>query len=367
MIKSLELINLKIPFRLSFKHNSAERKVTQSIIVKANDGTNYGYGEGCPREYVTGESIATATHFFEQIKNNVIKEVSDIESLKLFLNEKSTLIRNNHAAWCAIELALIDLIAKRNYCSAEKLLNLPELTGEYKYTAVIGDGSVEYFTEVAKRHLQMGFNDFKIKISGAKETDHEKLSILKKINNNCTIRLDANNTWENIAAVVDYMKGIHCEIIGLEEPLKNKNLDELISLAEKINTPIILDESFNHVDDLKKIARHKKHFIINLRVSKMGGLLNSLQIAEFCAKEKIPVIIGAQVGETSILTRAGLLMASVLKSDCIGLEGGYGTLLLEHDIAEPSLTFGKAGIIDPEKLLDATINGFQLNITDFNL
>lgn len=362
MVKTLYLVNLKIPFRLNFKHNSAERKETEAIIVIAGDGIYKGTGEGCPRKYVTAESPATAAVFFDTIKDSIVKEVHDIASLKLFHECNISSIKNNHAAWCAIELALIDLFAKQKLCSAEKLLNVPELDGEFKYTGVIGDGDLEYFTGIAKKHLQMGFTDFKIKISGDATTDYKKISVLKELCRECAIRLDANNCWDTIQRVVDYVNTLPCEIIGLEEPLADKNIDSLIELSPKIKTPIILDESFTRFEELKKIKQHKEHFIINLRVSKMGGIINSLQIVEFCKKEGIRIIIGAQVGETSILTRAALLIANAIKPNYIGLEGGYGTLLLEHDIVDKPLMFSECGILKPHDILNKEVNGFQLKI-----
>jgi len=43
----------------------------------------------------------------------------------------------------------------------------------------------------------------------------------------------------------------------------------------------------------------------------MGGILRSLAIAEQAKQIGIPIIIGAQVGETSILTRAALTLATL--------------------------------------------------------
>ena len=50
-LESLSIHPLTIPFRVRFKHSSAERTVTQSLLVVActKNGT-LGLGEGCPRE-----------------------------------------------------------------------------------------------------------------------------------------------------------------------------------------------------------------------------------------------------------------------------------------------------------------------------
>ncbi len=367
MLKTLEFVSLKIPFKLSFKHNSAERKETQTLIIIADDGIFKGYGEGCPREYVTNESMLTANNFFSKVKSIIIEEICDLDSLVLFKNKNAPDIEKNHAAWCAIEIALLDLFAKQKHCSVEKLLKRNELSGEFKYTAVVGDGSVKYFTEIVRQHLKLGFNDFKLKISGNAEIDYEKIAILKDLCSSCTIRLDANNVWENTADVVRYINRLPFPISALEEPLQDKKLDSLIALSKEIKTPIILDECFNHFDDLQKIALYKEAFIINLRVSKMGGIINSLRIADFCVENGIAVNIGAQVGETSILTRAALFIANAISPHYIGLEGGYGTFLLQNDLVEKPLMFGEGGVMDPKVLLDHEVNGLQLNVLGDNL
>ena len=69
---------------------------------------------------------------------------------------------------------------------------------------------------------------------------------------------------------------------------------------------IILDESVTRVGHLNRLDGSPEQWIINLRVSKMGGLIRSLEVAEAARKRTIPIIVGAQVGETSLLTRAGV-------------------------------------------------------------
>ena len=56
----LRLASCPFPFRGSFEHASAVRERAENVIVIA-EGANgqYGLGEGCPRSYVTGETVAT--------------------------------------------------------------------------------------------------------------------------------------------------------------------------------------------------------------------------------------------------------------------------------------------------------------------
>ena len=62
----LTIEKLEIPFKQAFAHATAIRSYTESILVKAESSNGViGVGEGCPRSYVTGETIQTATSFFD--------------------------------------------------------------------------------------------------------------------------------------------------------------------------------------------------------------------------------------------------------------------------------------------------------------
>jgi hypothetical protein len=82
----------------------------------------------------------------------------------------------------------------------------------------------------------------------------------------------------------------------------------------------------------------------------MGGLLRSLAVAQRAKEVGIPIIIGAQVGETSILTRVALTVANRYRDILLAQEGAFGTLLLERDLCEPPLMFGAAGRLDANVL-----------------
>jgi len=363
MLAELSLMKLKIPFKVSFKHSSAARNVTQSILIAAkSECGKTGLGEGCPREYVTHETIESATNFFETEREKLIGKIHSLESLKGYVQENEALIDNNPAAWCAIELALLDLIAKENKQSLENLLGLPQLAGTFRYTAVMGDAVWEKFVFQARQYLDMGFQEFKVKISGNLAVDGKKIALLQELGKGkLKLRVDANNIWPDSSTAIDYFKQLGIRLVGIEEPLTAMQFDPLSEVAEGTKTKIILDESFldkSHFYHIRKIA---SSFIINIRISKMGGLIRSLEIAKLARELEIPIIAGAQVGETSILTRAALAVANTNKCNLLAQEGAFGTLLLKYDIVHPSLMFRRRGLLDPKDLLRPDEYGLQLS------
>ncbi len=110
-LTSLTLKRIEIPFRVSFKHASAERSETESVWVEARSETGkVGFGEGCPRSYVTGEDLESVRTFFFRNRASLMGEVTDLRSLVGWMKDREAELDENPAGWCAIELALLDLL-----------------------------------------------------------------------------------------------------------------------------------------------------------------------------------------------------------------------------------------------------------------
>lgn len=320
-----------------------------------------GYGEACPRPYVTGESLDSAVAFFKQHKNSITDSIHDLDSIKTWMVQHEKEIDSNPSAWCAIELALLDMVAKEQALSIEQLLGLPQLTGIFSYTAVLGDADSAVFSRHFLQYMKMGFRDFKLKLSGDIVRDREKITVIKGTNDSMLrVRVDANNYWDNPKQVMDYLHTLDYPFFAVEEPLQIGQYRDLTIISEQLNLKIILDESFIRMEQFNDLADQSDNFIINIRVSKMGGLLRSLNVLEEARSRHINVIIGAQVGETSLLTRAGLTVAQAAKDSLIAQEGAFGTWLLKKDICNPPLMFQQQGKLSVAEFIHTSINGFGL-------
>ena len=266
------------------------------------------------------------------------------------MNKNRAKIDENPSAWCAIELALLDLLAKHKKCTVEKILGVDEYKKKFIYTAVLGGGDIPIFKEHIKHYLKLGFEDYKVKITGDINKDLEKVHLLKnmleeKSVENYRIRLDANNLWSGRDEAINHINDYDIEILGIEEPVSAGQYKTMAEISTCTDIPVILDESFLEVSQFKTLIKHTGNWIINIRVSKMGGLLRALEVINKAKLLQIPIIIGAHVGETSLLTRAGMVLARAAEDMLIAQEGAFGTHLLQRDICDRSVMFRDSCIV----------------------
>ncbi len=344
----LRMTTLDIPFKQAFAHVTATRTCTESILVTAKSSNGVlGVGEGCPRKYVTGETIQSTQTFFES-HHQEWAQLQGIEDLQVWMTVNRNRIDENPAAWCAVELALLDLWGKEGGQSIEAFLGLPELSRQFQYSAVLGTQNASTFMKQAKQFSQLGFCDYKVKVTGTLDQDRQHIEFLQNLSiNNLRIRLDANNLWKTTSEAVSYLKSLDYPFFAIEEPLQVGDYEGCQQISQDLGLKIIVDESFLWLEQFNHLRVDPQAWIMNIRISKMGGVWRSLKIAEEAKAGEIPIIIGAQVGETSILTRAALTVANAYRDILVAQEGAFGTYLLEHDITDTPLMFGQGGMLSP--------------------
>ena len=345
-IDRLDVFSFPVPFKVVFRHSSASRASAENVIVAAHsDGGFVGYGEGCPRSYVTGETVESCRKFIRRHESELATTVHDVENLRQWVADHRQVIDDDPAAFCAIELALLDLVGKVEGCPVEDLLDVPRLIGNFQYTAVLGDAPYLAYRWQLHRYRKRGFRDFKIKLSGDIRRDRTKIRPLSNMRDQAIrVRLDANNLWHSAGDCIAHIKPLSDKFFAIEEPLQKDDLDGFDRVAEACDTRIILDESLLRSEQLDTFENADR-WIANIRVSKMGGLIRSLEVAENAVHRRIGIIVGAQVGETSILTRAALTVAAAARPALIASEGAFGTHLLDRDLTSPCLMFGTGGLL----------------------
>lgn len=354
----VELATFPASFRVTVRHASAVRDATENIIVRVRTASGaVGVGEGCPRRYVTGETVESARSFLRGAAPGAAESAETVDGLRSWMADHRKSIDANPAAFCAMELALLDALARQQRVSVERLLGYPDLSGTFRYTAVIGDSGRWLFALLLQRYLSRGIRDFKLKLSGGLERDRRKLARLRRRGATVRVRVDANNLWSDADACIEHLRSLDYRFTAIEEPLAVNDLDGFARIAAALDTPIVIDESGRRGEQLDHLPGPVDGWILNCRVSKMGGLLRSLATVEAARALGIGVVVGAHVGETSILTRAALTVAAHAGDALVAQEGAFGTNLLRRDLVSPVLMFGRRGELDLAGVVDPAAPG----------
>ena len=339
---------LKSTIRLA----AATRNGGENVWVKAERNGITGYGEGCPRSYVAGDKLESSVRWAQEIFSAGKVHFNTLEDTIKWAEKNSNLIDTYPSAWCAIEMALLDLFSREKNSSVEALLGINGCKRRGRYSAILGDDQKWKFTNLADQYLIRGISDFKIKLNGKLEKDRARLEILNdlcKQHNvqDVRIRLDANNLWAGRSReAINYLQSLNCTIFAIEEPVGAHDAEDISKVSVATGLPVILDESLCTFDDLSHYTNLPGKFIANIKISRVGGIIRALRLVEELKKLGWSIIIGCHVGETSLLTRVALIFSHATGESLIAQEGAFGDYLVEREPVDPILKFGRDGILD---------------------
>lgn len=354
-ILAIDSFLITLPFRFSFKHSLAARNQSENLIVRVTieDGskTFVGFGEGIPRDYVTGESpegaLAAVARDYAPLllgrqfadAHRLVNELADV------WNQLHLAVRPQGASFCAVELALLDAAAKCAGLTVSQLVgggNQP-LPGAITYGAVVPFGGRRALSAVLWFYKVYGFQTVKIKVGNDLESDLHRLSIARSVlGNDVQIRVDANCAWTYDEAIRAMEQMRKYGVKSFEQPLPADRLEEMAALTKMFSEQILADESLCTVNDAQHLAENKICSAFNIRVSKVGGILAARRIAAIARNSGIACHMGAQVGESGILSAAGRAFAAI-EPPFENYEGSNNFFLLKEDITDENLNVGLGG------------------------
>jgi L-alanine-DL-glutamate epimerase-like enolase superfamily enzyme len=345
-LQQVDVMTVVIPFRITFRHALAARSEGEVIVVRTVDAENrVGFGESVPRDYVTGETIATVRETLRQILVPPLLggSFSSFDEVAAILKDLlDSLPRNQHAAFCALELSLLDLAGKAFGRSAGLVAGKTE-SPEVCYSGVISADGVEEALGWCKKMSALGLRQVKVKVGLSADADREILKGARRIlGDDCSLRIDANCAWQPEDALRYLETYAAIRLDGVEQPIAHDDIDGLAWLTKRSPIPVIVDESLASFEDGRLLIEKQACHIFNIRISKCGGLLGSCRLRDLAREGGVGFMLGAQVGETAILSAAGRLFAT-RSPDLRFCEGSFGSFLLEQDIAMQDLTFGPGG------------------------
>ncbi len=345
IVEKLDIWHLRLPFLFPFKHKLATHQHSDNLVIRVTTaGGIKGYGEGIPRDFVTGESLAGSLTLLEGTLGPGLVGTSwgGPAALWAGLAERlGRLAASFPAAACALELALLDAGARTWGVSLSRLLGAEQQAAVY-YSAVLPLAPGERLAGFLRLVKDLRLRFLKLKVG--EDTD---LEVLAKAREECgwdiDIRVDANGAWTAEEAIRRLPEFLPYKISAVEQPVAKADFAGLKKVQAALPIPVIADESLCTEADARKLIELRACRIFNLRLSKCGGLGPARRLAQLARKAGIGVMVGCHVGETSILAAAGRHFA-LSAGPLAYLEGSLAPYLLARDPVRPSVTFGDEGL-----------------------
>jgi L-Ala-D/L-Glu epimerase len=347
--------------RGSFEHAGAKRSHTDNVLCAVElDSGQWGYGEGVPRAPVTGETVEDSWRTLAELPAALLaQEVATWPQALLLADEVCAAIpdepgRLRNATRAAIELSLLDALS----CAFGEPL-LPTLARRGGLTAPPEQPTLAYSLVVDPklasdegrlRALQdeYGYRAFKLKVGFGLEADLANLGRLRHFAGpSATIRMDANRGMAFPVAAALLERAQRLGVRAIEDPLEGESLEAMVKDLRRLRAlgaEVILDEPVRTAQEAAQVIGEDAADLVNVRVSKCGGLLRAMDAALACREQGGGVQLGCQVGESAILSAAGRQFAMAV-GDARYLEGSNERLkyLPEQFIAREDLTYGPGG------------------------
>jgi L-alanine-DL-glutamate epimerase-like enolase superfamily enzyme len=213
----------------------------------------------------------------------------DIERIHEKMNR---VVPRNLVAKAGIDLALWDLMGKMLDLPVYKLLG-GTYRKEIPVTYTLSMNTPEKMAEEASFRKSEGYSTVVIKIGHDPEGDVERLRLVREaVGPAVKIRLDANEGYRPDQAIRAIRKMERYEPEFVEEPVKRWDVDGMARVARAVDTPISSDESNSSLETAMRIIQKGAADILNIKISKNGGLLNCKRIAALADANGIPCLVG---------------------------------------------------------------------------
>lgn len=359
-IVHLAAYRIRVPLKRQIKHASAARLESDNLLVRCRlqNGIE-GWGEGVPRDYVTGETVdgaleqLAATPLAEQLSldcNSWPEVIALCERLQPAPLKDDPRGCYGNALRCAVELSLLDAFGRlfgeplsqvaRHFPLAA---DIREVARRVRYSGVITAETRRKEAISAIKMRVYGFSQCKVKVGMAGVDDPPRLRRLRRLlGRRMDLRLDANEAWPATEVVSRMEPLLACRISCLEQPLRHEEVAALAEIRRRLPVPIMLDESLTGLPDAEAAIRDGTCDVFNIRLSKCGGFLNSLRLAALASDAGLGYQLGCHPGETGVLSAAGRHWASSV-AGIRYVEGSYDRHLLKEQPTEPDITFGYGG------------------------
>jgi O-succinylbenzoate synthase len=330
-IEQIDLKIVRLPLVRPFQTSSSRKTHLDHILVRVVAGGVVGWGEcASPSDpYYCPETTETCWHILNDFLAPLVlgRDWADIDELVHLYR----LVKGNKFAQSGLEMACWDAMARAR---AQPLYALLGGTRTEILSGVsLGiEKQIEPLLDQINRYRQEGYRRIKLKI--APGWDIEVVRRVRERFPAIPLQVDANSAYTLddlpvFKALDDF------GLLLIEQPLAHDDIIDHARLQAALKTPICLDESIHSAEDARKALDLGACRIINIKVSRVGGLREAKRVHDLCFARGVPVWCGG-MHEFGIGRAANVAIASLPGFTVAGDVSGSDKYYAE-DIVEPPI------------------------------
>lgn len=298
-------VEMKLANPYTIAYETVERATNIFLRIETNNGL-IGYGCAAPDQQVTGETPDGALKTLKDLVEPLLKGRDPLRHTVLLEEIKKTRPFESSVR-AAVDMALYDILGKVAGQPLWKILG--GFRSRIKTSITIGILPIKETVHAAKTYLKKGFTILKIKGGVNLEMDVERvLKVREAVGPRIELRFDANQGY-TVSETLDFVHRTQSAKLELiEQPTPKSELDMLGRVVEGVSIPVMADESILNLRDAFKLARIGLADMVNIKLMKVGGIDEALQINAVARSARLEVMVGC-MDEAALSIAAGLHFA----------------------------------------------------------
>ncbi|SEN61953.1 O-succinylbenzoate synthase [Gemmobacter aquatilis] len=353
----LRLVRLPLVTPFTISTGTMTEKLFPLLTLRAEGLEGHAEGVMDPLPDYLGESLPGSLALLREVLIPAVlgKPLANPQALAPVLAPW----RGHRMALATLEMAVWDLWAKS--------LGLPlwsVLGGNGQAVEVGVSLGITPLDETLRRvesHLAQGYRRIKLKVKPGH--DLAIVAAVRQAFPQAHLTVDANSCYSLAdTALLKRMDAFDLDYI--EQPLAWNDIHDHATLQTRIATPICLDESIQTAQDCRKALQTDAARVINIKVGRSGGYMESLRIHDLCATFNVPVWCGGML--ESGVGRAHNIHLSTLPNFTKPGDVSSASRYFTRDITEQQLetAAGRMPVPEGEGIGVTLDRGFLATVSD---
>ncbi len=252
-------------------------------------------------------------------------------------------LRGHPYAKAPIDIACWDLLGKATSLPVYSLLGGAAQDDIILYRAISQESPAQMAAKIAGYSAE-GYTRFQLKVGGDANDDIERIRATREVlQPSDRLVADANTGWtrHEAARVVSAVGDLD---VYIEQPCLT--YEECVSIRRRTSLPFILDEVIDNAGTLVRSLAEDAMDVINLKISKVGGLTRAKLMRDLCVASGIPMTIEDTWGGDITTAAIAHLALSTPEEFCFSATdfNSYGTVTIAE--GAPQRVNGKMTVPD---------------------